>query len=181
MNSRILVVAIVFLSILSFGYWSLTAETWSDIAVAKQGYLQQKRLLARLQQLPKREEQIRAALQELNTGFVEASLYAGDNSAVRTQIQRDIRQVAASAGLNIGNMRPLLARELDDELIFTPIQLTFSATHDDNLAFLTALESVEPILRVNRMSVSVQTPSEVDRPATLSVTMEVGGYRLEGG
>lgn len=110
---------------------------------------------------------------------MEASLYAGDNSSVRTQIQRDVRQVAAGVGLNIGNMRPLLARELDDELFFTPIQLTFSATHDTNLAFLTALETIEPILRVNRMSVSVQTPSELTRPAILSVTMEVGGYRME--
>lgn len=178
-SSRFFALISVSLSILGLAYWSLTAETWEDIEVAEQGYLQQKRLLNRLQQLPNREEQIRAALQDLNDGFVEASLYAGDNSSVRTQIQRDVRQVAAGVGLNIGNMRPLLARELDDELFFTPIQLTFSATHDTNLAFLTALETIEPILRVNRMSVSVQTPSELTRPAILSVTMEVGGYRME--
>lgn len=48
-SSRFFALISVSLSILGLAYWSLTAETWEDIEVAEQGYLQQKRLLNRLQ------------------------------------------------------------------------------------------------------------------------------------
>lgn len=166
-----LVFAFFYVSFLAF-----TASIREENEILTESLIQKQTLLQRLQALPKRENKIKVALQELNDGLAERSLYSGDAAAVRTEVQRDVRRMAAEAQVQVGSIRPLGARRTDDELSLSAIQLNYSASHVENLKFLQLLERAEPILRVQRLSVSVQTASTETMAARLAVTVEVAGF-----
>jgi len=157
-------------------YIFATADVRLENTLLSESLLQKQTLLLRLQDLPKRESRIRSALKELNDGLAERSLYAGDAVAVRTQVQRDVRRIAAEARIQVGSMRPLGSRRNEGELHSSAIQMSYSATHAENLEFLKLLEAAEPALRVQRLSLSVQTVSTETRAARLSINLEVAGF-----
>lgn len=160
--------------------WFLTAGDREEIALLEDSLMQKQTLLHRLERLPEREAGIRDALQLLDDGIAERSLYRGEPSAVRTEVQRDVRALASNAGVRVGSMRPMGPRRSSDgKLSMSTIQVSYEATNDENVSFLEKLEQAEPMLRVQRMSVSVQSASTPSRAAILSVSLEVAGFIFE--
>lgn len=160
--------------------WSVTSADREANVELSEDLVQKQRLLQRLQNLPKRENKIREALQALNNGLAERSLYRGDANQARTEVQRDVRKIASQAKIQIGTMRPLGARRTDSELNLTAIQLSYTSDHETNIRFLELLEKAEPLLRVQRMSVSVQAASTDTQAASLNVSLEIAGFVLQG-
>ena len=173
---------IVLVAIVSSVIGALTAEDRVQIEELTSTFLARQELLARLENLPKREEKIRAALEILDDGLAERSLYGVEPASLRTEIQRDIRDIASENNVRIDSMRPLGVRSRDEELIQSTVQLNYETTHEGNMSFLKAIETVEPLLRVQRMSVVVQSASSDTSPARLAVSLEVAGFarRMEG-
>lgn len=162
--------------------WGLIAADIETIQLNSESLMQKQALLARLEKLPQREDQIREALQTLDDGREDRSLYRGDLSSIRNQVQRDIRNIASGIGIRIGAMRPLgLRKHSDFSVGVSSIQLSYQATNEEHLSFLQQLEAAEPILRVQRMSISVQSSSTEHMPAQLSVSLEVAGFVLDNG
>lgn len=155
---------------------TLTADDRAKIDELSDSLLRRQELLARLENLPKREENIKAALEILDDGLAARSLYSGEPASLRTEIQRDIRDIASENNIRIGSMRPLGVRRSDAELIRSTVQLNYETTHDINLDFLKAIEAAEPLLRVQRLSVAVQSASSDTSPARLAINMEVAGF-----
>lgn len=162
--------------------WLLIGDELEAIAEGSENLRQKQTLLARLESLPEREDSIRRALSELENGVAQRRLYQGDPGSIRREVQRDLRNIASNAGMQIESMRPLSDRRLaNTNISATSIQLSYFATNEDSLLFLQRIEEAEPTLRVRRLSIAVQSPSSPERPARLSISMEVAGYSISGG
>lgn len=154
-----------------------TAPDRIIITQMSEDLVQRRLLLARLESLPERESAIRTVLQELDDGLAERNLYIGEASSIRTEIQRDVRDIAAKSNVRINSMRPLGTRRASDQLSLSAIQLSYDATNSQNIEFLGHLENAEPVLRVQRLSIVIQAPSSEAMPARLTVNVEVAGYK----
>ncbi len=162
--------------------WLMVNQDMDAIAEGAENLGQKQMLLARLESLPEREDSIRRALGELENGVAQRRLYQGEPASIRREVQRDIRNVASNAGLQIESMRPLSDRRLaDTNIAVSSIQLSYLATNEESLRFLQKIEEAEPTLRVQRLSIAIQSASNPNRPARLSISMEVAGYSIVGG
>lgn len=169
---------ILLATILITSFAIVTSEDRQQISVLSEDLMQRQRLLHRLESLPQKEDNIRAALELLDDGLAERSLYFGELTNLHNEIQRDVRALATSNNVRINSMRPLGVRRLDEEIILSAIQINYQATPDTTLEFINAIELSEPILRVQRMTIAIQSASSDYQPAQLAVNMELAGYSL---
>lgn len=156
--------------------WMMIAPDLEDIEQMETTYARKKTLLTRLQALPKEESAIRARLERLSREAVARQLYDGNNNAVQSLVQRDLRQLASDNQLTINSMRPLGAVQQAGLLRRTSVQLNLALSHKMLVSFLQTVENWEPILRVTRLNIRVRAPSSDASSAELAVTMEVTGY-----
>ena len=143
----------------------------------EQVYLRKKSLLERLEELPRREAEIRRQMADLGNEEASKFLYEGDHQAVQVLIQRDIRHIASQTQMTIGAMRALNATRSEDRLVPAIVQVNLSTNHEALVGFFAALEQAQPMLKVNKMSINVQRPSTASRAAQLRAVLEVSGYR----
>jgi len=168
------------LFILLFGIGRLMmADDMAEAELLKEELVRKQYLLNRLESLPIREARIRERLANLDDNTAVELLYRGDENALRTLIQRDLRQIAARQKLRLGSMRSTGRTAQSGLIRKTAIQVGFSATYDQMLTFFNGLEESRPMLRVLRFSVRVQRPSSEYEPAELGVTAEIVGYRAQ--
>lgn len=163
--------------LLSASYMFVVRDDLAAIDEARQVYLRKAALLSRLENLPKREEQIKRQLADLGNEEANQFLYQEDHRATQVLMQRDIRAVASHAKLSISSMRSLNKRSEDTRLLRSTVQLNFATTHETLTEFLLHLNDTQPILKVDRMTIKTQRASTENQAAILAVMLEVSGLR----
>ena len=159
--------------------WILIAPTLAEIAQQEQDYVRKLALLARLEALPKEEQAIRQTLDSLSNDAASRLLYAGDHNSVQSQLQLDIRQLAARSNINVNSVRSLPAFRQSGMVQGASVQLNLDLTQEGLIQFLKEIEQAEPILRVKRLTVRVRQESTESSAAQLSVALEMTGFRQE--
>ncbi len=157
--------------------WQLATQDVEIVAELERTYSRKLALLQRLEELPKREEDIRRQLSDLGNEQAGKYLYEGDRQSTQVVIQRDIRQLASQAQMTIGSMRALNRARTNGRLEPMTVQVNSSANYQTLVRFFETLEQAQPMLKIRKMSIHVQTASTQTRPAMLRVVMEVSGFR----
>ncbi|UTW58733.1 hypothetical protein KFE96_00045 [Kordiimonas sp. SCSIO 12603] len=180
-NIRTIISGLAFMMIAGLSVYALISSDLDRVTQMEAGIARKKALLERLNSLPKQEEAIRQKLIEFSEAAAEEHLYEGSYSIVQSQIQRDVRQIAEDVDVQIGTVRSLNNTRQAGLISRTSVQMSWVSGYDDLLKFLHRMESWKPFLQVRKMSVRVVKPSDVYTPASLSIVMEVSGYRKREG
>ncbi len=168
---------LVLIGFLVLSYWLLAADDIAAIKEAEQDYLQRSALLARLMALPEEEEAIRAQLDQLSIEASERFLFRGDETVIQSEMQLQVRQLGARAGVNIQSMRPMMLPRQTPPLGAAALEINFVTNFELLVDFFHLLEANEPLLKVRDLSVSVRRQSTVSEHAELAVSMQIIGLR----
>ncbi|NVJ70804.1 MAG: hypothetical protein HWE08_10650 [Alphaproteobacteria bacterium] len=173
----------ILIVLLTFGWWVIVSDDLAMIGELERTYQRKQILMQRLDQLPEKEDVIKRRIADLGNDGASRYLYTGDQNRIRSELQRDIRQLASKIEIRVRQMRPLRESRSDDTLARSSVQIDFVCTQEKLLKFIAALEGFEPMLSAGKLNVRIQVPSEVSRAAQLSVSAEISGfYRIgEGG
>jgi hypothetical protein len=164
------------IAVIAIVFWSILSPKFGQLIELEDRYAVRSGLLVSLEALPKRESLIKERLERLNREAAEQYLYAGEVNAIQSLIQRDIRIIANASQLQIASIRSLSNPNSNKLIGEVVLQMGFITTYAELLPFLSKLEAQKPILRVRKLSVRVNRPSDDYSPARLQVVAEVSGY-----
>jgi hypothetical protein len=137
-------------------------------------------LLERLNHLSTQEGNYEELLETLEGGTLEPFLYKGNQSSVQAFIQRDIRQFANEAKINISSVRAIGREDKNNALASRRLQISFSSTQREMIAFLSLIEVNQPLILIDSLSTRIEKKSTETSAAILSINMEVLGFYMTG-
>ncbi|WP_417452073.1 GspMb/PilO family protein [Kordiimonas sp.] len=161
-------------------FWLVAGNDIRAIAELEDVYLRKQMLLHRLQDLPRREDEIRRRLSDLGNEAAIAQLYQGEPNEIQVQIQRRLRQLANKSGISFNAMRPDGVSIVNEQLKRVSIRVNFVSTYSNMVSFLAGLEEDTPLHRVRSFVITREKTSTLHEPAILSVGLEISGFVRNG-